>query len=432
MSKGVLSKVMKYELHYMDGCGEFREMQAKLWDIQKQIQQILNRTIQIAYNWDARSRKQYRETGVYLNVYEETGYKRLDGYIYSTLKEDYFGLASTNLNAAIQKAWKKYSNSKVDIFSGKMSLPSYRSNQPIILNKGSVKLQRKETEVWVEVSAFSKAYQSQVGELLKPRFSIIVKDRTQRVILDKVLDGTYGYGECQLIYDKKKWFLLLTYNFAPQAHELDPNKILGVDMGECVAIYASIYGEHDRLRIEGGEVTQFAKQQEARIKSMQSQARVCGEGRIGHGTKTRVSSVYQAKDKLGQFRNTVNHRYSKALVEFAIKHQCGVIQMENLTGIKEDTGYPKFLRHWTYYDLQTKIKSKAEEHGIVVKEINPQYTSQRCSNCGYIDRRNRKSQAEFCCLQCNFSTNADYNASQNIAVADIENIIKKAKNANTE
>ena len=432
MSKGVLSKVMKYELRYLDGCGDFRDMQAKLWDIQRQIQQILNRTIQISYNWDSRSRENYQKNGAYLNVLEETGYKRLDGYIYNLLKDSYTMIASTNLNAAIQKAWKKYANSKADIFSGKMSLPSYRSNQPIVLNKGSIRLLRQEDDICIEVSAFSKAYQNQQGASLKPRFIIIAKDNTQKNILDNILSGTYGFGECQLIYDKKKWFLLLTYNFVPQQHALDPNKILGVDLGECVAIFASVYNEYGWLRIEGGEVTQFARKQEAKIRSLQRQAPFCGEGRIGHGTKARVSNVYQAKDKVAQFRNTINHRYSKALIDFAIKKQCGVIQMEDLSGVKEDTGNPKFLRHWTYYDLQAKIEAKAKEHGIVVRKINPQYTSQRCSRCGYIDSRNRKTQADFCCLKCGFTANADYNASQNIGIANIQEIIKQTKSANIE
>ena len=431
MAKGTLTKVMKYELHYLDGCGDFHGMQARLWELQRITQEILNRVIQMAYHLDYQSQEHHRETGEYKNVKTETG-KSDRGLFYDRLAKEYTTISTANLAATINQAWSKYGKNKKDIFSGKMSLPSFRSNQPIILRKDSVKLKKESAQIIVETALFSKTFKKQESMKTNPHFLVQINDNAQKAIIENIISGEYSYGECKLIYDKKKWFLLLTYNFAPQTHELDPNKILGVDMGECVAIYASIYGEHDRLRIEGGEVTQFAKQQEARIKSMQSQAQVCGEGRIGHGTKTRVSRVYQAKDKLGQFRNTVNHRYSKALVEFAIKHQCGVIQMENLTGIKEDTGYPKFLRHWTYYDLQTKIKSKAVEHGIVVKEINPQYTSQRCSNCGYIDRRNRKSQAEFCCLQCNFSTNADYNASQNIAIADIENIIKKAKNANTE
>lgn len=97
--------------------------------------------------------------------------------------------------------------------------------------------------------------------------------------------------------------------------------------------------------------------------------------------------------------------------------------MEDLSGITQDAD--RFLKDWTYYDLQTKIKYKAEEHGIKVKLIKPRYTSQRCSKCGYIDSDNRKTQAHFLCLKCGFECNADYNASQNISIEDIDLIIEQ-------
>ena len=103
--------------------------------------------------------------------------------------------------------------------------------------------------------------------------------------------------------------------------------------------------------------------------------------------------------------------------------------MEDLTGIKEDAEFPKFLRHWTYYDLQQKIEAKAKEHGIKVVKVNPQFTSKRCSKCGNIDKDNRKTQADFRCTQCGFSANADFNASQNLAVKDIDKLIQKTLSA---
>jgi transposase len=107
--------------------------------------------------------------------------------------------------------------------------------------------------------------------------------------------------------------------------------------------------------------------------------------------------------------------------------------MEDLSGIKESTGFPMILAHWTYFDLQTKIEYKAKEHGIQVKKIKPRYTSQRCSKCGCIDRANRPEQAKFKCVKCGFEANADYNAAQNLSIKDIDSIIsaelEMAKNA---
>ena len=198
-----------------------------------------------------------------------------------------------------------------------------------------------------------------------------------------------------------------------------------------MALYASSVVEYGSLRLEGGEVTSYAKKLEARKHVLFKNRRpIVEEGRKGHGTKTRVADVYKTEDKIANFRNTINHRYSKELIEYAIQHQFGTIQMEDLSGIKQDTGFPKFLRHWTYYDLQQKIIAKAKEYGINVVKVNPQYTSQRCSKCGHIDSANRPSQAVFCCTKCGFKANADFNASQNLSIPKIDKIIEKEIRAN--
>lgn len=432
MKKNQLAKVMKYEIRYLDGCADFHAMQENVWLLQRQTREILNRTIQIAYHWDYTSYEHFKKTGEYLDIASETGYKRLDGYIYDCLKGDYADMSAANMNATIQKAWSKYTTSKSEVLRGNMSIPSYKKDQPLVIHKDSVRLSESDHQTVVNITLFSNKFKSRTAIPSNIRFSMLVKDKTQRTILDRVLSGEYGTGQCQLVYDRPKWFLLLTYTFSPEKLELDEDKILGVDLGEHYALCASIYGENGRLTIEGGEITAFAKKWEARKHSMQKQAAICGEGRKGHGTKTRVSNVYQVKDRIENFRETTNHRYSRALIEYAVKNQCGIIQMEDLTGIKETTGFPKFLKHWSYYDLQTKIAAKAKENGISVIKVNPQYTSQRCSKCGNIDKDNRKTQERFCCVKCGYTENADFNASQNIALKNINQIIQKEIGAKVE
>jgi transposase len=52
--------------------------------------------------------------------------------------------------------------------------------------------------------------------------------------------------------------------------------------------------------------------------------------------------------------------------------------------------------------------------GRVVK-VNAAFTSQRCSACGLVDARSRKSQARFVCTACGYACHADVNAARNIA-----------------
>ncbi|MEU8802351.1 zinc ribbon domain-containing protein [Spirillospora sp. NPDC048819] len=53
-----------------------------------------------------------------------------------------------------------------------------------------------------------------------------------------------------------------------------------------------------------------------------------------------------------------------------------------------------------------------------IEDVPAPYTSLRCSACGWIEKNSRKSQAEFVCVSCGFSCNADTNAAVNIAAGN--------------
>ena len=429
---GDIAKVMQYRLRYLDGFTDFHEMQKHLWTLQRHTREIMNKTIQEAYAWDYRSNKTREETGNYLDVLTETGYKRLDGYIYNVLKTSYPDMASRNLASTLRRAWQKYINSRKDVFAGKMSLPSYREDQPLIINKNCVKLSGDVRDVTADINLFSNNFKKQNGLNSNVRFQILLYDKRQRSIMEALLAGDYKQGECQIVYRKEKWFLYLTYIHAGHQHPLDPDKILGVNLGETVAMYASSLGRYGSLKIEGDEVVAYAAQLEKRRRALQHQAKYCGEGRIGHGRKTRVAPVYKAGNREAAFQDTINHRYSKKLIDYAVKNGYGTIQMEDFTTFKANTDYPKMLRKWTYYNLQSKIKAKAVEHGVTVTLIDPKYASQRCSRCGHISKENHPSPGRFHCMACGFESNADFNASQNISIKGIEDIISKTTKCEDE
>ena len=155
----------------------------------------------------------------------------------------------------------------------------------------------------------------------------------------------------------------------------------------------------------------------------------CGDGRKGHGYKTKMKPVNKIRNKIASFNDTYNHKISRYIVDLAIKHNCGVIQMEDLSGATKET-QDSLLKNWTYFDLQTKIEYKAKEYGIEVIKVNPKFTSKRCSKCGCIHKDNRdgsKNQAKFECVVCGHKENADINASKNIAIPYIDTIIKETE-----
>ena len=102
-------------------------------------------------------------------------------------------------------------------------------------------------------------------------------------------------------------------------------------------------------------------------------------------------------------------------------YNCVVV--ENLRGLKKHSKKTKKVTkkirrkfgNWSYYQLEQFIIQRAEKLGKTVLFVNPQYTSQRCSQCGHIAKSNRSSQSNFLCKECFFELNADLNAARNLS-----------------
>ena len=62
--------------------------------------------------------------------------------------------------------------------------------------------------------------------------------------------------------------------------------------------------------------------------------------------------------------------------------------------------------------FRQKLQDLQERFGIEVIEVDPAYTSQRCSSCGYTYRSNRPARAAFRCGRCGHTCHADVDAAR--------------------
>jgi transposase, IS605 OrfB family, central region len=399
-----------------------------LRELQYDTRRILNKTIQLCWEWEGFSSDYKKDTGIYPKVSDCASYNTIDGYCYNILKDQYNKLNTANLSASIKKAVQRWKADKKDVYLGNKSIASYRADGPIDIHNKSITIIKDDSNYMVTLSLMSNSFKNELGRK-SGRIKMLINegDKSSRDILERCIDGIYKVSASQILRKNNKWSLNLAYMFKTTHKQCDKDRILGIDMGVVFPVYMAIYNSPVRSKIDGGEIEQFRKQVESRKRKLLQQGKYCGQGRIGHGIKTRIRPIDFAEEKISNFRNTVNHKYSRFIVDFAIRNDCGTIQMEDLKGINKDD---VFLKNWTYHDLQEKIRYKAEELGISVKLVAPQYTSQRCSKCGMIDKENRTSQERFICKSCGFQCNADYNAALNIAHPNIDKLINEMISAN--
>lgn len=256
-------------------------------------------------------------------------------------------------------------------------------------------------------------------------FTVAVSSRDGSVksILERCIAGTYKICGSKLVTKtqggKSDYFIHLTYaQEVKNEIELYKEKICGVDIGiTCPAVAAVNFNTYSRMYIKDREIIR----QKMKIDRQLSYAKAGAtfDGNNGHGRKTKCTFTNKYRAKAGNLAKTKNSQWAKAIVDFAVKNQCGTIHIEELTGFNARNSEDDFLKRWTYYQLQDRIECKAAEYGIEVKKVPARHTSQRCSKCGHIERGNRPKgkmgQSYFKCLECGHEENADFNAAKNIA-----------------
>ncbi len=433
-----ITKTTRFYLDYdeknADGL-KYSDLCKILWKCQDEVRAALNEMVNEYQLYVRRMINEYDNTGKWpknAEIKEWYGCS-LQTQLYRVAMVRTVSLGSAPVTALANANLSKWNGKFKDYISGKDSLPSFKGNQPIPIPKKYIKLTSDSGTEYLDISVIAKSCSKELGlkdGIFGFRIFFSPKDTGTKAIVDNCISGAYQHNAGSLCYDKKKkkWYFNLTYTMPKTKKELGGG-VCGVDLGIANVAYCAVYNSFQRLCISGGEILEFRRRVEQRRRDILRSRPYAGGGNVGHGTKKRVEAAYLTEEKIAHFRDTKNKQYARAIVDFAFNSGCCVIQMEDLSGISGDD---KFLKAWTYYDLQQKIQNAADEYGITVLKIEPAHTSQRCSKCGCISPLNRQKQADFACVECGYQTHADYNAARNISTPGIAEIIRRDMGANRE
>jgi len=291
-------------------------------------------------------------------------------------------------------AWQQACGIVQSWYSNECQNPPVLSNRCIQANANVVKLEPSRTptfDYWLRISTL---------EAGKPiRVPIKLYDRAKETIASfPKLCTSVTLNEL-----KGEWYVI----FVVERKTKKPPKkeVVGVDIG-MVSIVSTSQGQHY------GQINDFLRKRVE--KSAQKRRR-----------KQKLNSCLKRKGKpLVSLSDSRAEAYSKNEIRRALNSMIselpdGASVAVEYLSVKDmrfkSRQMNRALRASQLGYVRDKLKFKLDERNIHYRSVQPAYSSQQCSKCGFTLKMNRRNQSEFLCLFCGYSANADLNAALNIA-----------------
>ncbi len=231
----------------------------------------------------------------------------------------------------------------------------------------------------------------------------------------RVLEGKTINTSVQLNRGEDGWWLTLSYDEIVTAHTEPEAPVIGIDVGIANLVTTSdgkYYGTfHGKLR------ERQKRDREKRCRK--AKLRKCLE-------KKGVEKLPSTSSKSGQrLIRHVKQEINRAVNECFADHpgvQFAYEQLSVATMKHKARAMNAYMRASNLAHIPKQIAWNAAKRGIQATRVKSAYSSQECSVCHSVDKKNRPDQHTFCCLVCGHRMHADLNASINIArrVGDTE------------
>jgi IS605 OrfB family transposase len=212
-------------------------------------------------------------------------------------------------------------------------------------------------------------------------------------------------------------WLAVTAAIHVQQHDLDPNRVAGVDLG-VIHPYA-VVGEQAALLISGRAIRaeNYLHLRDHQAREVRAARRRPKPGQRGsrrwrrHRARRR-----QAEAKHRRRVHQAQHEAAKQVIDFALRRRVGVLVVGDPRGITErNMGrvHNLRLRQWRRTHLVGALRDKAAEAGIVLRLVDERGTSSTCPTCRR--RVPKPSGRRFLCPHCRFQGHRDLVGAANIA-----------------
>ncbi len=232
-----------------------------------------------------------------------------------------------------------------------------------------------------------------------------------------------------------RWYVILSCDDVPARPLPATGREIGVDVG--VAYFATLNEPIEDVTDERGHIPSpryLKTATEELVTAQQAYARARrGSKRRGQAAR-KIGRIYR---RVARQRTDHAHKSALALVRSADLIAVEALQIRNMTkspapkpggagghlpnGAAAKAGLNKSILDAGWGVFLTILASKAESAGRELIAVNPANTSRTCPapQCGNVSGENRKTQADFACVKCGYTANADVVGASNIKRAGL-------------
>ncbi len=333
-----------------------------------------------------------------IEKHSTTNKSLLHSLSYSRLRSDY-KLPSAIVQSARDKAVEAYKSYKAKKRRGE------KSSKPCFSDRVPVRLDKRTFSVIETDNRFR--YFASIATVEGRVFVPLLGQRYQYKYLARLFKGELQQGTAELLLKGNEFYIYLAVKKELSVPRPDASFTpIGIDLGLNNLLTSVI------LRDKPSGAKFFSGKPALKMRKHFSTFRTSlGKAKL-------LWRIKKSKEKESRCMRDINHKASTAIIKQALTVENPVIILERLRGIRRKAKSGKklnrMLHSWAFAQLQSFIEYKANWNGIPVVYVNPEFTSQRCSVCGYTDKANRKGNS-FVCSKCGYQLNADLNAAINIA-----------------
>jgi putative transposase len=191
---------------------------------------------------------------------------------------------------------------------------------------------------------------------------------------------------------------------------------VGLDFGAVATITPSV-GAPVQLPARIGRY-------ERRMKRLQQ---AVSRKRKGSGKRGKaVVRLAQCHRRIGAMRRDFLHQATTQLVQTNALIAIEDLQVKRMTAsaagtiqapgsnLRQKAGLNRSILRNGWAMARSMLEYKCAWNGVTLVAVPPAYSSQRCSGRGQIAADNRKTQAQFACVECGHTENTDKNAARNL------------------